>query len=506
MKAIRIYGGLVVGIFTVAAIIMFHGLIQIVIGITGAFVLVGWLRFALPLFGGLYDGAMGIVKHKMAINEQEHQQWLSAADMALKERVVSYAVQRGLDIEMAHNGTIAASQPKREVKIFEERPLMDVQPRLSLPAGPANECLNLSPGFQPHADTILSQRGMVVGISGSGKSNTLATLHEEFGRLHVPFLLIDTENEYGSLCAPQYLPRGRRFDIAQVSPENAKGFGRYIVENHLQAVLDVTSYEASEAAMVVVNTLAGLQEWEEDLDNDDRVSFMVTLSEAGAWFPQSSNAIPYSKEAYTELQTAFFTNLVPRGRKRGLGLVFDLQRPAQVDKRLMQTSWKILHRQTEPRDIEIYKTIAGLERDAVIGLGDGEAYIFSPHVSGQRVQIRRRNSRHESNTPGLESIRRRQYMLSDPNEISRNFGMDDGASESPRNGSNPTFRVFRNDVVDEPESPSSGIPETTKEAIIGLYSAGRKRTEIQSDMGLHGDEYWMIKTVCDEYDREARSA
>lgn len=505
MKTIRIYGGLVVGIFTVAAVIMFHGLIQVVVGTAGAFVLVGWLRFALPLFGGLYNGTMGIVKQKMAVNEQQHQQWMDTIDIGLKEQVVQYAMQCGLDIEMAHNGTIAASQPRRsQVRIFEDRrSLPDMQPRLELPpAGSANECLNLSPGFQPHADTILSQRGMVVGISGSGKSNTLATIHEEFGRLLVPFLLIDTENEYGSLCTPQYLPRGKRFDIAQVSQGNAKSFGRYIIENQLQAVLDVTSYEASEAAMVVVNALAGLQEWEEELSNDDRVSFMVTLSEAGAWFPQSSNAIPYSREAYTELQTMFFTNLVPRGRKRGLGLIFDLQRPAQVDKRLMQTSWKILHRQTEPRDIEVYKTIAGLEREEVIGLGDGEAYIYTPHVSGQRVQIRRRNSRHESNTPGLESIRRRQYRLSELDEISDDFEMD----ESPRNGSNPMFRGFRRKNTDDLENTPNRIPETTKEAIVGLYTAGRKRTEIQADMGLHGDEYWMIKTVCDEYDREVRNA
>lgn len=506
MKTIKIYGGLVVCIFTGAAIVLLHGIVQIVIGVTGAFVLVGWLRFSLPVLEMAGKGAMFIFKHKMEMSEQAHQHWMDTLDMGLKEQVVRYAVTRGLNIEVAHNGTISASQPRRNVRVCEERhpvdaPQVEMSKQAALP-GPLNECLNLSSAFRPHADTFLSQRGMIVGISGSGKSNTLATVHEEFGRLLVPFLLIDTENEYGSLCVPEYLPRGKRFDVSRVTQENAKEFGRYIIENHLQVILDVTSYEASEAAMVVVNTLAGLQGWEEELDNDDRLSFMVTLSEAGAWFPQSSNAIPYSKDAYTELQTAFFTNLVPRGRKRGLGLIFDLQRPAQVDKRLMQTSWKILHRQTEPRDIEVYKTIAGLEREEVIGLGNGEAYIYTSQVSGQRVQIRQRSSRHESNTPGLESIKRRQYRLSEPDEISEDFGM----AESPRNGLNTVFRGFRIGQKDEVKDQLNGIPETTKEAIIGLYNAGRKRTEIQSDMGLNGDEYWMIKTVCDECDREARSA
>lgn len=445
------------------------------------------------------------VKTRLVVEAQEYEQWSRTVDKQIELEWMRYAIRTNKDMEKHEHGGLTIKAPAR-VQVVEDRSnITPPQSQLALPAPRQDECLNLSPGFQPHANTILSQRGMIVGISGSGKSNSVATLHEELGRLLVPFLLIDTEGEYGSLCTSQYLPRGQKFDSSQVVSANAKDFGWNIIENHMQAVLDVTSYEPDEAAMVVVNTLAGLQEWEEELENDDRLSFMITLSEAGAWFPQSSNAIPYSAQAYKELQTSFFTNLVPRGRKRGLGLIFDLQRPAQVDKRLMQTSWKILHRQTESRDIEIYKTLAGLEREEVVSLGDGEAYIFSSQVSKQRVQIRKRYTQHEANTPGLESIRRRQYALPDLGNFGRNFGI----SETPRNDFDERVRPFRKPSeynIAEIKSQARGIPEGTKQAIIDLYRDGKKRTEIQDQLDINGDEYWMIKQACDEYDQQARRA
>lgn len=507
MKTVKWYGALIVALFTVAILWIYRDHLPIIgavfIGVAGAFVVVGWFRFAAPLLAGMYRGAMGIAKHTMDEREQSHRQRIETEDQDLKRLVVQYAVTRNLEIEMSTGGTIHARAPR--VQIVEDRPALPMPQQPALIAGPENECLNLSPDFRPHADTILSQRGMIVGISGSGKSNSMATLHEELGRLLVPFLLIDTENEYGSLCNSPYLPRGQRFDSSQVVPENAKDFGWNVIENHMQIVLDVSSYNPDDAAMVVVNTLAGLQEWEEEFENEDRVSFMVTLSEAGAWFPQSSKAVPYSDKAYNELQTSFFTNLVPRGRKRGLGLVFDLQRPAQVDKRLMQTSWKILHRQTESPDVALYKTLAGLERDEVISLGDGEAYVFSSQVSKHRVQIRRRYTQHEANTPGLASIKRRQYNLPEAESFGRNFDIP----ETPRNDFDRRVRPFRtvSEInTDELRNRQKGIPEGTKRAILDLYQSGKKRIDIQSALNLNGDEYWMIKQVCDEHDRQARRA
>lgn len=473
--------------------------------------IIAWCAIAVGaiwMIGALWKHFMpavnATVDNSLRISQQKHDHQMQITDKLLLRELVAYARERDLDIDLP--STIRVTTPVHP-RIVDEKPPMPAlqQPQQALLTGPSDECLNLSHDYQPHADVILSQRGMIVGVSGSGKSNSMATLHEELGRLYVPFLLIDTENEYGSLCNSQYLPRGQRFDVSQVRRENAKDFGWYLIENHVQAVLDVTSYAPDEAAYVVVNALAGLQQWEEELENEDRLSFMVTLSEAGAWFPQSSKAIPYSAQAYNELQTSFFTNLVPRGRKRGLGLVFDLQKPAQVDKRLMQTSWKILHRQTEPREIEMYKTLASLTQEEIVSLGNGEAYIFSSQVSRHRTQIRMRYTKHEANTPGLESIRRRQYNLSNI----ENFGRNSEIPVTPRNAfvdTDKPFRLVPKVNTDELGNKQTGVPEATKQAIVDLYREGMKRTDIQLELDLNGDEYWMIKQACDEYDQQRRRA
>jgi hypothetical protein len=74
----------------------------------------------------------------------------------------------------------------------EERPQIEQ-------AKPVNEYLNISEDYQPHADEFLSGRKLIVGVAGSGKSNSTASVCEELGRLDVPMVLADTENEYESL-------------------------------------------------------------------------------------------------------------------------------------------------------------------------------------------------------------------------------------------------------------------------------------------------------------------
>lgn len=476
-------------------------------------VLAAWLWYiaVASLIGAGAAGVIGLFRMwapgYVQVSRERHTQAMDWEALRLREQVLAIGARPGYSTEFAATGTVvvtAPQVPRGSRVVFEEIEESRQQPQLLLPSPNRDECLYLSEDFQPHADTILSQRGMVVGISGSGKSNTLATLHEELGRLVVPLILFDTENEYGSLCDRRYLPQGRRAGATgslSVSASTAENFGRYIIENHLQIILDLTSYSADEAAYVMVNILAGLQAWEEEYANADRVSFMVTLSEAHVWLPQNSREVQCSADAYDALQSAFFTDLVRRGRKRGLGLTFDLQRIAEVDKRLMQSSWKILHRQTEENDLKRYEAL-GLSRTDVLSLGDGEAYVFSSQVSKHRVQIRRRNSPHEANTPGLASIKRRQNAL-------RNFDERDAKFLGGRNDFDEPakpFRVISGNLERRPESPKTGIPETTKQAILELYQAGRLRTQIRDDLNLNGDEYWMVKQVCNEYDQSARRA
>jgi len=270
---------------------------------------------------------------------------------------------------------------------------------------------------------VLSGRISIFGVSGSGKSNTVAVLCEEIGRFGVPFILADSEDEYSPLCHPEFLPRGYLAGSVDalnnvhiphylaVDEEGAQAFGQAVIDQGLQVILNLSSYETDEeAAKVMIGIIKGMRAWEEARDSDNRVSCMFLLEEASIWLPQNSRESLLSKECLAELQQAFFATVVRRGRKRGIGFAFATQRVAEIDKRAMSSSWTILHRQTQDVDLKRYEEL-GVDRDQALKLADGEAFVFSPLESNQRYRFRLRHSPHGARTPGLESVLRHRRTL-----------------------------------------------------------------------------------------------
>jgi len=283
--------------------------------------------------------------------------------------------------------------------------------------------LRLAPNLRPHADMILSGRISIFGVSGSGKSNTVAVLCEEIARFGVPFILADSEDEYSPLCRSEFLPRGYLAGSVDalssvsiprylaVDETGAQAFGHAVIDQGLQVILNLTSYETDEeAARVLIGIIQGMRAWEEARVSDDRVSCMFILEEASIWLPQNPRESLLSKECLAELQQAFFATVVRRGRKRGIGFTFAAQRIAEIDKRAMSSSWTILHRQTQDIDLKRYEEL-GVDREQVMNLADGEAFVFSPLENHGRYQFRLRHSPHGAKTPGLESVLRHKRML-----------------------------------------------------------------------------------------------
>lgn len=275
-----------------------------------------------------------------------------------------------------------------------------------------DEYLNISEDYQPHADEFLSGRKLIAGISGSGKSNTVATICEEYGRLGVPMILADTENEYQALGNNLYLPNYMLADRSHVTKDNAEQFGHYILENHKQVILDLTDYDREEAAWVMVNIIKGMKDWEEKFANELRIPCEFMLEEAPTWLPQNVGESPLKgTTVWQPLQDAFFNNLVRKGRKRGLGITVICQRVAEIDKRALQSNAKILHRQTDINDLKKYREM-GVSDAETTSLGDGEAYFFSSRVSKMLIQMRERYSPHGANTPGLKALRAHNIAVS----------------------------------------------------------------------------------------------
>jgi hypothetical protein len=292
---------------------------------------------------------------------------------------------------------------------------------------------------------------------------------------------------------------------------NAVQFGRHVLEQNIQAVLNLHSYEMPEAAQVMISIIVGMKQWQEERANELRIPCEFLLEEATTWLPQNVNESQLNgTEVFSRLQDAFFNDMVRKGRKRGLGLTVICQKIAEIDKRALQCDVKLLHRQTELNDLKKYAAM-GITNDETLSLHDGQGYFFSSKVSKMLIQMRTRHSPHGANTPGLSELR--QYQQS------RNFGekVRDFVIEEQPNGDN--FRTDFEPLVEQDQEYSlvrpdssdyrrttvqKGVPERTKAAILGLYREGTKRKDIQGLLDLNGDEYWMVKAVCDEYDQRKR--
>lgn len=371
-------------------------------------------------------------------------------------------------------------------------------------AKPVEEYLHISDIYKPHADEILSARKLVVGISGSGKSNTTATMCEELGRLNVPMVLADTENEYESLNDRRYLSHGVLVDSRMVTAENAADFGRHVLEQSMQVILNLHSYEMPEAALVMVNLIAGMKQWQEERANELRIPCEFLLEEATTWLPQNvKESQLYGSEVMSRLQDAFFNDMVRKGRKRGLGLTVICQKIAEIDKRALQCEVKLLHRQTELIDLEKY-TKMGITNEETLALQNGEGYYFSSKKSKLKIQVRRRYSDHGANTPGLENLRKYQQ------NSGRNPVKQAGSYEIFKQPVEPFHNIsaFRQPTLMVAKSTYEGIPEKLVKDIERLYEEKgcKNRVAIRDELDLNGDQYWMVRVVCDEYDRKMQVA
>jgi hypothetical protein len=277
----------------------------------------------------------------------------------------------------------------------------------------------LSDMFQPNVNGMMGATVLLCGRRRSGKSNGMGVIVEELARFYTPLCLADTEDEYNALVHPDYLPRGvmaGSIDLCAearaagiryipIDREGAYEFGQSIPRDVLQVVLNLQSFtDDDEAAIIMSEIIDGMNAWEQNRPNKDRIPCMFLLDEATKWLPQNiKESCIQDTEALYMLQRAIFGTMVRRGGKRGLGLVLAAQRIAELDKRAMQSIWKFLFQQGEEIDLARY-TALGLDRSEVIELRQGECFVFSPSVIGFKTMFRTRHSEHQGHTPGLAQL------------------------------------------------------------------------------------------------------
>lgn len=247
------------------------------------------------------------------------------------------------------------------------------------------------------ATDFIGQSVAVLGIKGSGKSNTAAVLMEELLASKVPVAIVDIAGEYHTLKTlyPDITTVGRAHGYGvdiPVNTSNARQVAETAYSNGRSVVLDVSgmSEEREEILRLYFSRI-----WE--VSATKRVPLVIFLEEAHNWIPQKKSDVK-----------KVFIDIASEGRKRGLSLVVIGQRSARIDKDVLtQADIAFLHRVRHPIDLKVYIDMiprdAKWVRDKVNTLGVGESLT----LLGERVlrcKIRSRTTVHVGATPSLADV------------------------------------------------------------------------------------------------------
>ncbi|MEB3825285.1 MAG: ATP-binding protein, partial [Desulfurococcales archaeon] len=234
----------------------------------------------------------------------------------------------------------------------------------------------------------------VLGVRGSGKTNTAAVFVEELLSKGVPVIVLDIDGEYWTLR--------ESYDVLIVSADEnadillnisdsgqASRLAKALLDTYVPAVIDLSEFIIDEYSEYLV---AFLEEVWRSSKLYRRPLFLV-IEEAHEFIPQG----------YSGPVKDVLVRIALRGRKRGLGLLMVSQRSAKVDKDVLsQAEYYVLHKVMHPADLRVYKELLPLNpkdiESVVPKLGVGEA-LFYDGLGVRKVKVRKRRTFHIGYTP-----------------------------------------------------------------------------------------------------------
>jgi hypothetical protein len=231
----------------------------------------------------------------------------------------------------------------------------------------------------------------VLGITGSGKSNTVAVLIEELLAQGLAATIVDIENEYWGLAERHELLIAGRSPQATLplEVETAGLLAELSLERNISVVLDLSEHSQNEASEILLAYMTRL--WE--VAGKLRKPYLVVVEEAHEFIPQGMGS-PLKQ---------ILTRLALRGRKRGLSLLLASQRSAKVEKDVLtQAALLFLHQVVHPIDVKVYKDLipwpASQVEEVVPRLLPGQALVIRS-ASVQLAEMRRRYTFDAGATP-----------------------------------------------------------------------------------------------------------
>ncbi|ARM76161.1 ATP-binding protein [Acidianus manzaensis] len=222
-------------------------------------------------------------------------------------------------------------------------------------------------GFEVNSEDFVRKCIAILGIRGSGKSNTAKILSEELNKEGYPLIIIDPDGEYR-------LSNEIRIDKFNVDEEIIV---KKVLEEGRSAIIDMNDWtdESFKFLFKFLDTF-----W--NMSKIYRKNVFLLVEEAHEFIPQGEKT-KISEE---------ITRIALRGRKRGIGMIMVSQRSAKVNKDVLtQSEIYFLHKVVHPIDLKVYREILpwkSKEVEIVKTLDVGEAlFYFNGKV--EKVKVRK---------------------------------------------------------------------------------------------------------------------
>jgi len=256
------------------------------------------------------------------------------------------------------------------------------------------------------APDLIGQSVAVLGIKGSGKSNTASVLMEELLEAGVPICVLDIAGEYYTLKDeyPTLTIVGRSINTTVdvgLTDANVAKVAQTAYLNGSSVVFDVSGYDSVSREGVITSYFWEI--WKASATA--RIPLIIFLEEAHNWLPQGGK-IGTKK---------VFVDIASEGRKRGLSLVLIGQRSTRIDKdTLTQADILFLHKVKHPVDVKVYQGLIPRAprwvHERVDALKQGEALVLVDDKV-LRCKMRRRRTEHVGATPTLDNLPGKQLSL-----------------------------------------------------------------------------------------------
>lgn len=326
-------------------------------------------------------------------------------------------------------------------------------------------------------EELLATRLLVQGNSGSGKSHLLRRLVEQ-AAIHVQQVVIDPEGDFVTLA--------ERFghvvvDAAEHSESGLQKIAGRVREHRVSVVLTLENQETERQMRSAAAFLGGIF----DVDRTFWYPSLVVVDEAQLFAPAAAGEV--SDEA-RKVSLGAMTNLMCRGRKRGLAGIIATQRLAKLAKNVAAEASNFLMGRTF-LDIDMARAadLLGMERrqaEMFRDLQKGHFIALGPALSRRPLSIRIGSVE----TSGRSSSPRLLDLPPALGEDARDLLMAPDARETPRS---PFVRitsgatdVVLSRVIDAPSCAAIVIPSGTEG---GVSDAVEPAAAAQEEPDSHDD-------------------